>query len=413
MISFAENLIESMKIIKSIVKLLLFLPCFVYAQSVTSEDSMLTGVKPATYVGGYGNFFYQLNTNEKKSEINLERVVLFLGHRFNDKFSFNSELEIEDAKVSGGEEGGEVAIEQAYIKFNLNRNSYLTAGLFLPRIGIMNEDHLPNTFNGNERTLVETYVIPSTWRELGIGFYSSLDAVPIDFSLAIINGLNSSNFEHGTLIREGRYEGRKASGNNLALTGSIQYSRNNFSFQFSAYGGGSVGNPTKESDSLNLDSGPFGTPIMLVEADAKYKKDAIVIKALVSAVSIPDAAKINAAFENNTPEKAYGFYLEASFDFLFNKQKETNNSLLGFVRFEDMNLNASIPENGIDDPVLDQQHIVVGLSYLPIPNIAIKADVRFSKTGDRNPALIVNPDPNASTFNNNNSFINLGVGFSF
>ena len=101
------------------------------------------------------------------------------------------------------------------------------------------------------------------------------------------------------------------------------------------------------------------------------------------------------------------------FDFLFNKQKETNKSLLGFVRFEDMNLNASIPENGIDDPLLDQQHVVVGLSYLPIPNIAIKADVRFSKTGDRNPALIVNPDPNASTISNNNSFINFGVGFSF
>ena len=178
--------------IKTILQLLFILPAFSgFAQNSTSEDSLFnSGKKPATFVGGYGNFFYQYNSNEKISEINLQRVVLFLGHRFNDKFSFISEIEVEDAKVSGGEEGGEIAFEQAYIKFNVSRNSYFTAGLFIPRIGILNENHLPNTFNGNERTQVETYIIPSTWRELGIGFYTQLDAFPVDLSFALLNGLN-------------------------------------------------------------------------------------------------------------------------------------------------------------------------------------------------------------------------------
>lgn len=403
-----------MKLNSAIVLASMLLSMLCSAQNSASEDSLINGgKKPGTYLGGYGNFFYQYNRNEKTSEINLERVVLFLGHHFNDKFSFISEFEVEDAKVSGGENGGEIAIEQAYIKFNVNRSSYFTAGLFLPRIGLMNENHLPNTFNGNERTQVETYIIPSTWRELGIGFYTQLDAFPIDLSFAVLNGLNSSAFEHGTVLREGRYEGRKASANNLAFTAAMQYNKNNFKFQLSSYAGGTVGVSKKEADALNLDSGPLGTPVLLAESDAQYNIKAFTLKALATIVTIPEAEKINAAYSNNTPETAYGIYAEASFDFLYTKKTERKRSLLGFARYEIMDLNSEIPSNGIDDPILNQKHFIAGLCYLPIPNLALKADVRLSNTGDQNPALITNPDPSAPGFKNDNSFINLGVGFSF
>ena len=400
--------------IKNILQLLFLLPAFSgFAQNSTSEDSLFnSGKKPATFVGGYGNFFYQYNSNEKISEINLQRVVLFLGHRFNDKFSFISEIEVEDAKVSGGEEGGEIAFEQAYIKFNVSRNSYFTAGLFIPRIGILNENHLPNTFNGNERTQVETYIIPSTWRELGIGFYTQLDAFPVDLSFALLNGLNSSAFEHGKVIRGGRYEGRNASANNLALTGAMQYNKNNFKFQISAYAGGTVGISSTAADTLNLDSGPFGTPVLLAEVNAQYNMKAFTIKALATSISIPDAEKINTAYSNNTPKAAYGLYGEASYDFLYTKKMERKRSLLGFIRYEIMDMNSKIPSNGINDPVLNQKHIIAGLCYLPIPNLALKADVRLSNTGDQNPVLVT-PDPSAPAFKNDNSFVNLGIGFSF
>ena len=400
--------------IKSIFQLLFLLSAFSgFAQNSTSEDSLLnSGKKPATFVGGYGNFYYQYNTNEKISEINLERVVLFLGHRFNDKFSFLSEFEVEDAKVSGGEEGGEIAFEQAYIKFNVSRSSYFTAGLFIPRIGLLNENHLPNTYNGNERTRVETYIIPSTWRELGIGFYTQLDAFPVDLSFALLNGLNSSAFEHGKVLRGGRFEGRNASANNLALTGAVQYNKNNFKFQFSAYAGGTVGISSAAADTLNLDSGPLGTPVFITEANAQYNVKSFTLKALVASISIPDAEKINDAYSNNTPKTAYGLYVEASYDFLNAKITERKRSLLGFIRYEILDMNSKIPVNGIDDPVLNQKHIIAGLCYLPIPNLALKADVRLSNTGDQNPALVI-PDPSAPPFKNDNSFVNLGIGFSF
>ena len=125
----------------------------------------------------------------------LERAVLFVGHQFSSKISFFSELEIENAKVEGGiNNNAEISMEQAFLKFNLNAHQYLIGGLFVPRIGILNENHLPVNFNGVERPLVETFIIPATWRELGIGFYGNSEKIPLNYSVALLNGQEGQNF---------------------------------------------------------------------------------------------------------------------------------------------------------------------------------------------------------------------------
>jgi hypothetical protein len=78
-----------------------------------------------------------------------------------------------------------------------------------------------------------------------------------------------------------------------------------------------------------------------------------------------------------------------------------------------MDLNAKIPTDGITDGTLQQSHIVAGLGYQPIPNVVIKADIRLLNTGDYNPALVLNPNPNAAPYQKSNSFINVGIGYSF
>ena len=169
----------------------------------TNEDSLAQGIsKQKTVISGYGSAAYQRDFNQKQATITLERAVFFVGHQFNSKISVFTELEVENAKVEGGAEGGEIAMEQAFLKFNLNPHQYIIAGLFVPRIGILNENHLPVNFNGVERPLVEQLIIPATWRELGVGFYGKSTKMPLNYSIAIMNGLNSEAFEHGTGIRE-------------------------------------------------------------------------------------------------------------------------------------------------------------------------------------------------------------------
>lgn len=382
--------------------------------NVTSEDSLNNNLsKSSTTIGGYGNAFYQHNSTLETSKVDLERFVLFTGHKFNDKISFFSELEVEDAKVAGGENGGEVSIEQAYLKFNLNANQYITAGLFLPRIGILNENHLPNTFNGNERNYVETFILPSTWRELGVGFYGNANNLPLNYSVAVVNGLSSGMFEHGDGIREGRFEGRNATANNLAVTAAVQYFPGNFKFQVSGYYGGTVGVSQRKADSLGLNAGVFGTPVAIGEADMQYVNNGLEVRVLGTVVSIPDAANINRAYANNTPQTEYGAYAEVGYDVLHWAGNLNKKQLILFVRDEKFNVNATVPSNGVMDGTLNQNHIVAGLTYLPIKNVAIKADVRFVHTGNQNPELVINPNPVALPYQPNYNLVDLGIALSF
>jgi hypothetical protein len=57
--------------------------------------------------------------------------------------------------------------------------------------------------------------------------------------------------------------------------------------------------------------------------------------------------------------------------------------------------------------------VVAGVTYLPIRNVAIKADVRIVHTGAQNPDQIVNSNPVAQPYQQNYNLINLGVALSF
>ena len=110
-----------------------------FAQLMSREDSLNAGLNPSVksvILSGYGEAKYSWDQNDQTGTANLTRNILFVGYKFNEKFTFFSETEIEDAKVENG--GGEIALEQCVIKYNMDRNSYLLAGLFIPRIGIMN-----------------------------------------------------------------------------------------------------------------------------------------------------------------------------------------------------------------------------------------------------------------------------------
>ena len=383
---------------------------------MTNEDSLNAGAaKNKTVVSGYGSAFYQRDFNQKLSTATLERAVLFVGHQFSPKISLFTELEIENAKVEqgGAENGAEIAMEQAYLKFNLNTHQYIVAGLFVPRIGILNENHLPVNFNGVERPMVETFIIPATWRELGVGFYGSANRIPLNYTVALVNGLNSANFEHGDGIRSGRAEGALASANNLAVTASLQYNPGEFKFQVSGYMSGTVALSPRGADSLGLNSGAFGTPVYLGEADVQYTHGGFSAKALVCYIGYPEADKINTAYAKNIATGMYGAYAEVGYNWLYSKK--TTEQFITFVRAEALDMNASIPAppKAIYDGKEKQTHIIAGIGYLPLPNVVIKADVRLQHTGPQNPDLVINPAPNALPYRQSNQFFNIGIGYSF
>ncbi len=111
----------------------------------------------------------------------------------------------------------------------------------------------------------------------------------------------------------------------------------------------------------------------------------------------------------------YGAYAELGYNVLqtVKNDKWAHKQLTVFARYEMLDLNAQIPTTGVYDGTEKQTHIVAGIGYFPIPNVVIKADVRLLNTGPQNPALLLNPNPNALPYNPNNTFLNIGIGYSF
>ena len=67
----------------------------------------------------------------------------------------------------------------------------------------------------------------------------------------------------------------------------------------------------RDADSLNLESGVFGSPVSLMEANIQYTGKLLTFRAICAQVMIPDAEAINNADANNTPESFYDAYAEA------------------------------------------------------------------------------------------------------
>lgn len=388
-----------------------------FSQVLTREDSLSAGLirsNNTTVLSGYGQLKYEHDFKTKTATASLVRNVLFLGHRFSNTIYFFSEMELENARVEGGKPGGEISMEQLFIKFTINRDMYLQAGLFIPRIGLINENHLPTTFNGNDRTYVETFIIPATWREIGVGLYGNVPSVQgLNYSFAVMNGLSSGNFVNGSGIQEGRFEGSSATASNLAVTGSLLYYLKDWRLQMSGYYGGSAGLIKRQADSLRLDSGPFGTPVALAEANAQYRNNGIAFRALATMVNIRDAFEINRAYANNTPSMMVGMYAELGYNLYQLMDERTQKNLTVFVRQEFMDLNYRIPVNGIRNGTNRKNYTVFGITYQPVSGVVVKADYVLRRTDERNDDLIVTPFPQQLPYYTSNGFFNLGLGYSF
>jgi len=144
------------------------------ATTETNPRVLYNGNAPETPVNavnlfGYGELnFTRPKNNIAGSEATARRAVLGFGYKFNERTRFAAELEVEHAVVSKND-SGEVAFEQLYVEHDIADGLSAKMGLFLLPVGYMNESHEPTRYFGVTRNLVETAIIPSTWRELGLG----------------------------------------------------------------------------------------------------------------------------------------------------------------------------------------------------------------------------------------------------
>jgi hypothetical protein len=332
-----------------------------------------------TTVGGYGEVHYGNRSGANTpGSITLARFVVYLGHQFSDRIAFRSELEVEDAKVEGGEEGGEVALEQAYLDYALSDRTTLRAGLVLAPLGIINELHEPPTFNGVERPGFDHDVLPSTWRELGVGAVGTLPvAGGLTYRLYLLNGLQAEGFSAEEGIRGGRQEGKEASFANPSLTGRLEYGRPGLKLGGAFWYGGSA-----NQDSV-LGAAAFAAPFLVLAADARFDRGPLMLRGVVARISLKDAEEINTRFGTGVGSRIEGGYLEVGYNLLRLLAPRSSQKLNAFVRHERYDTHAAVPDGTTRDPSLARRTTTLGLSYKPLWNVVFKGDyqLRRNKAG--------------------------------
>lgn len=361
--------------------------------SLGIEAPLLQAQSPTT-LGGYGEIHYT-NSNRPGAHgvVNVKRFVVYLAHAFNERITFRSELEVEDAKVAGGEGGGEVALEQANLDFRVGDRVTVRTGLLLLPIGIINETHEPPTFNGVARPDYHQIILPSTWRDIGVGVLGTVPGVTgLAYRAYLVNGLLAEGFTAEAGIRGGRQEGRNASFANPALTARLEYGRPGLKIGGSFYYGGSANGDER------LGTGTFAAPVTVLAADARYDNGPWAFRTEAALITVGDAASINAAFNHAVGSRIAGWYAEGAYDLLHLVRRPTRAKLNGFVRHERLNTQSEVPPGATADGALARRITTVGLTFKPLANVALKGDYQFR----RNPART-----------GQENVVSLGVGYEF
>ena len=314
------------------------------------------------------------------TEADLHRFVLMVGHSFTDRIKFWSEVEVEHAFVEGAEESGEVAIEQAYVDLMLHRRFNLRAGMVLMPVGIVNERHEPPTFHGVERTFVDTVIVPTTWRDVGVGAVGELGR-GFSYRAYLVPGLDATGFTADEGIKDGRQQGGHADASDPAVTGRLEYRNGRLTTGGSFWYGGSGFGLTR----LDIEPPTVGVSSI----DARYRRGRHELRGQWSMVMISGAGDLNRALQmqsGNSPNIAsrlLGAYGEIATRV---SPDAWTHEVVAFGRYELFDTQNKMPEGFLPLEEFQRSAFVVGATYFPDPDVAFKFDV----VRERNKSSVVN-----------------------
>jgi hypothetical protein len=348
-----------------------------------------------TTLTAYGEIGYSRpSKNSAATTTDVGRFVTGFQHRFNDRTKVVAELEVEHS-VTSATDAGEVAVEQVYVEHRINQNFGVRAGLFLIPLGLINQNHEPHTFYGVNRPTVETSIIPSTLREVGVQVFGEHDngvswsaGITTGFDLTKWDPLNGEGVE--SPLRTLHQEGQFAKSKDLSFFGAADWRGIPGLRVGAGFTTGKAGHGT----------GGFATPnarTLLWDVHTQWTPGAWDFAAVYAKGSISGAGALNKTFSGApylVPKSFDGWYAQAAYKFRLSGDYKAS----PFVRYERINTGRSfdgvVP--GLNVSAYDTESIwTAGLNFNIAPTVVIKADYQRYKI-----------------VTDSNRF-NLGLGFSF
>lgn len=351
-----------------------------------SAERILSGnISSGVTVGGYGEITYNQPEGDN-GELDVQRLVLLFGYKFDDRVQFVTEVEFEHVE--------EVYVEQAFLQYSLTDNLNLRGGLMLVPMGITNEYHEPTTFNGVERPSIDKSIVPTTWREIGFGVAGRLDNASLRYQAYLFNGFKSVNGSKvlggANGLRNGRQKGIQSTIDSPNFSAKLDYyGLPNLRLGLSGY----FGKTQAEDDIEDIDGTSVG--IAMVGLDARYAYKRFAARGQFIHASISDTEAYNTLNDADLGSALQGWYVEGAYNLLPQTKKQ---QLYAFARYSDYDTHASVDGGLVKNDAYDRDEWTFGLSYKIAPGAVVKADYQlFSDATD-------NDSPNQ---------LNIGLGVWF
>ena len=370
------------------------------AESI-SESIFNTENQKKLHFGGYGQIDYNQPLDKdyyRNGKLDVHRLILFAGYKFNDRTKFITEIEFEHVS--------EVYIEQAYLDYQLFDNMSVKGGLLLIPMGIINEYHEPPSFNGVERPNVDKVIVPTTWREIGLGVDGRINPASLRYQLYLVNGFNGYDgdgvFKGSNGLRSGRQKGAESYISSPNISAKIDYSGiSGLKLGLSGYFGKSQStlyNGLDKNDAVAksiADSSVIG--INMIGLDYRYSFSGFHTRGQLVYGKFSNVDEYNNFTNSDLGESILGYYAEISYD-IFQKNASINNELTPFFRFEQYNTHHSVISGMIQNETYDITELIFGFAFKMDRGAAFKIDYQMYKNAGES---------------NFNSILNMGVGVWF
>lgn len=351
-------------------------------------------------LGSYGEAHYNAPIEVGKfrnGTADLHRVILFMGYKFNNKLQFFTEIEFEHVK--------EVYVEQAFVDYSFNSAFNVKAGIILIPMGYVNEFHEPTLFNGVERPSVDKYIIPTTWRELGIGFHGLIKQANLKYQVYAVNGFSGydggAKLSGSSGLRSARQKGAQATLRTPAVTGKLTFfGLNGLRLGVSGYYGMTETNMYDGLDRDDMaaiqsaDSSRVG--VLMGSTNIQYNIKGFQIMAVGNYTKLSNIDQYNEYTGSKVGKDLIGYYGEISYK--ASLKKGGYPLLIPFVRYEQYNTHYRVDGGTTQNLAYDHEIITAGLGFQITPGTIIKTDYQWLKTA-------ANPKPTG--------LFNLGLGYWF
>ncbi|MEK9144735.1 MAG: hypothetical protein AAB339_03895, partial [Elusimicrobiota bacterium] len=235
--------------------------------------------------------------------------------------------------------------------------------------------------HGVGRPNAEASLIPTTWRENGVGVFGELG--PVEYRSYLVTGLQAvtdtgtspkvKGFDASTALRNGRSSGSKSLADDFALVGRLDVKP----WEGTVFGGSFYAG---EADHEVVAS----VPVTLWDLHAKSEWRGLELRALYAQGHIGNTDTLNAAqsiaagSNKSVGSGFFGGHLEAAFD-LFFLRPTGGHYLAPFLRYERYDTQWKVPTGWTKNPSNSRVEYTFGLTYKPVSQVAVKADHQILK----------------------------------